>query len=731
MEKEENRMNVKRLFAVAMAGILCLSDVSWAETGSLEEAEQGQEISSYVPRSDSGNFQGAKSSRGVAERTEDEIRAYFRSHPFDENGDDTWEVTPDAGSETEGRLSSSSIENGLNALNFIRYAAGLSPDVTLNEDYGRRAQAGTALLTSAGTMTHTPKKPEGVSEDFYQSGYSGTSASNLATGYSNLARAIMGGWMFDGSLFTITSVGHRRWCLDPRMRQTGFGHSGEYTAMYVFDGAGSDYSGDAYDYVPWPAKKTPVEYFCGPWSVSLSPDAYKVSSDDPIRVTLKNPATGKTYVYDNLDKKGGDGYLHVSTEGYGYGSCIIFQVDEDFCEGEQVSVEITGLRDRAGAERSISYTVSFFAVEPARMEELKLLPEYKLLDVGESWKLGGTPVPLNATDAFGRYIKWSSSNEAVATVEGSKSFVARSHTGIGYVTALSAGSTVITAELNGKTATCAVTVRDPKSAITMNVDSKTLDVKESCQLSVSLSSGGGNDIAGNVKWESNDEAVAAVDDNGKVTAVAEGQARVLAWLDNNAAYCDITVKNTRSKTGSGGNLGSTSGSGVGSSVSSSGSSSGSNYRSSSGGTSTSTTSSAIPSYVIRGTWSLDDGHWRLADSSGKPYRDCWVAAYNPYASKGQLPYDWFHFDASGRMMIGWLLDKDGHWYYLNPSSDGAMGKMMTGWAWIRDGDGVERCYYLNPHSDGYRGRMVVNAVVDGYDVDGDGHWVANGIVQAR
>lgn len=737
MKEEENGMNLKRLLAVAIIGTLCLSDVSWAETGNPEGTEQGREISDYVPKSDSGNSSRTKGGvKMAAERTEDEIRAYFESHPFYESKDDTWETAPDADSETEGKLSSSSIENGLNALNFIRYVAGLSPDVTINEDYGRRAQAGTALLTSVGTMTHTPKQPAGMPEIFYQLGYSGTSASNLASGYSNLAHAITDGWMYDGDLFTISRVGHRRWCLDPRMKQTGFGHSGEYTAMYVFDGAKNNYTGYAYDYIPWPAKKMPVEYFYGPWSVSLSPDAYRISSNDPIRVTLKNLETGKTYVYDNLDKSGRDGYFNISTEGYGYGSCIIFQVDEDFCEGERVSVEITGLKDSHGAESSISYTVSFFAMEPTKMEEVRLLQEYKLLDVGETWNLVGRTEPLNATDAFGRYMKWSSSDETVATVESRKSAVKNSHAGIGYITAVSAGSATITAELNGKKAMCTVIVRDPKGAITMNTDSKTLTVNESCQLSVGLSSGDGKAAVENVKWESTNEAVATVDANGKVTAVSEGNARILAWSDNNAAHCDIAVKNTSSKAGDGSGVGS-SGGGSGSSGNISGSGSGNSYRSggsgsgSSGSTSTVTKSGSIPSYVIRGNWSQVDGQWRFADSSGNFYNDCWVAAYNPYASDGQLSYDWFRFDVSGDMQIGWLLDKDGNWYYLNPVSDGTMGKMLTGWVWITDGDGMERCYYLNPNSDGYQGRMVVNAVVDGYAVDGDGHWVVNGIVQVR
>ena len=42
-------------------------------------------------------------------------------------------------------------------------------------------------------MTHTPKKPASVSQEFYDLGYAGTSSSNLGAGYSNLASAVITG----------------------------------------------------------------------------------------------------------------------------------------------------------------------------------------------------------------------------------------------------------------------------------------------------------------------------------------------------------------------------------------------------------------------------------------------------------------------------------------------------------------------------------------------------------
>ena len=85
-------------------------------------------------------------------------------------------------------------------------------------------------MTKTG-MEHKPKKPAGVSQEFYQLAYEGTSSSNLGQGYRNLSTAITDGWIDDGDTSNIDRIGHRRWCLDPRMQATGFGHAGSDTRM--------------------------------------------------------------------------------------------------------------------------------------------------------------------------------------------------------------------------------------------------------------------------------------------------------------------------------------------------------------------------------------------------------------------------------------------------------------------------------------------------------------------
>lgn len=140
------------------------------------------------------------------------------------------------------------------------------------------------------------------------------------------------------------------------------------------------------------------------------------------------------------------------------------------------------------------------------------------------------------------------------------------------------------------------------------------------------------------------------------------------------------------------------------------------------------TSSKLPDYVVTGTWVENAQHNWLFTDDKRTYANEWAAVHNPYADKsiGQQEYDWFRFDASGFMMTGWFTDTDGNIYYLNPVSDGTKGRMVTGWQWING-----KCYYFNPQSDGTRGAMKKNCVIDGYQLNEDGAWVVNGVVQTK
>ena len=167
------------------------------------------------------------------------------------------------------------------------------------------------------------------------------------------------------------------------------------------------------------------------------------------------------------------------------------------------------------------------------VEKVSLNKSATTLTEGESETLTATITPSNATGD--KTVKWSSSNEAVAAVDSN-----------GKVTAKKAGTAVITAtSSNGKTAGCTVTVKQKEIAITgisLNKSTTSLTEGESETLTATITP---SNATGDktVKWSSSNEAVAAVDSNGRVTAKKAGTAVITATSSNGkSASCTVTVK---------------------------------------------------------------------------------------------------------------------------------------------------------------------------------------------
>ena len=151
---------------------------------------------------------------------------------------------------------------------------------------------------------------------------------------------------------------------------------------------------------------------------------------------------------------------------------------------------------------------------------------YKLLYVGDTFRLVATVYPEDATD---KTVTWSSSNPSVASVSE------------GLITALSEGNTVITAKVGDKTASCEIRVENvdiPVTSISLNKMTLVLNKGESETLVATVLPVNATDKT--VTWESSDPSVATVYD-GVVTAVKEGMAYVVAKAGNKSASCVVTV----------------------------------------------------------------------------------------------------------------------------------------------------------------------------------------------
>ncbi len=107
--------------------------------------------------------------------------------------------------------------------------------MTLDGGYNFYAEWGAKLCHAIGRLDHTPKNEPGWPEEQYQNGYKGTSRSNLAMGtpveYSPDA------YMDDSDKKNIDRVGHRCWCINPKMGKTGFGFepTDKFSAMWSMD----------------------------------------------------------------------------------------------------------------------------------------------------------------------------------------------------------------------------------------------------------------------------------------------------------------------------------------------------------------------------------------------------------------------------------------------------------------------------------------------------------------
>lgn len=212
-----------------------------------------------------------------------------------------------------------------------------------------------------------------------------------------------------------------------------------------------------------------------------------------------------------------------------------------------------------------------------------------------------TVVPEDATDVVIEYV---SSDEAIATVDNT-----------GYITAVAAGEANITASVvdTGLAATCHVIVTPAIESLDISKSSMTMKPGATNTLSVTVSPEDAN-ISG-MTWTSSDEAVATVDQEGNVTAVADGTATITATIGETTASCDVTVSNKASNNSSKNN---SSSSGGNSSDASSGSSS--TDSNSSSQAATSTAYGAIPFSLAAGTqewWhidSTDDAYWATLEN---------------------------------------------------------------------------------------------------------------------
>lgn len=194
----------------------------------------------------------------------------------------------------------------------------------------------------------------------------------------------------------------------------------------------------------------------------------------------------------------------------------------------QVTITVTS---QADAQKTASCTVT---VKPAAVvSSVSLDKTTAEIEIGKDVTLKATTVPETGVS-----VKWTSSDDKVATVDGGK------------VTGVKAGTVTITATLveNGNetaTATCKVTVKASERKITLDETKLVLTQGEEKTLKATVE-GYTDSSKGKVTWTTSDNKIATVDEKGKVLALKEGKVKITATNTENdvkvEASCEVTVK---------------------------------------------------------------------------------------------------------------------------------------------------------------------------------------------
>ena len=163
---------------------------------------------------------------------------------------------------------------------------------------------------------------------------------------------------------------------------------------------------------------------------------------------------------------------------------------------------------------SVSDTCTVTVVNP--VADLSLDSTAETLELGDTVTLSADVSPSGATNAD---VTWQSNNTSVATVSSG-----------GTVTAVSEGAATITAEAGGITDACTViVVKTDVTDLSLSSTSETLELGGTVTLTATVSPSGAT--YPDVTWASSDTSVATVNSSGKITAVAEGAATIIAEAD--------------------------------------------------------------------------------------------------------------------------------------------------------------------------------------------------------
>jgi antitoxin component YwqK of YwqJK toxin-antitoxin module len=252
-------------------------------------------------------------------------------------------------------------ENCLKIIMVYRYLCEVPyKDLSINREYIAKAMAANDIGKKNKYISHFPPNP-GMSEKDYKFASSATVSCNLF--FSSIELPIEFSthyFMNDSDILNREKLGHRRWCLSPQMKATGFASNGVASSMYSIDLKVKDLPETEYFAFP-PKGFTPIEYFKSDyvWSISLNPRKYNKVKLNSLKISVKELDVNYLEAQSvALDLE----YSNVSSEYIAMdSSCIIFKPKNAKAEkGKKYKIEITGLLPKNKSSNVITYYVEFY-----------------------------------------------------------------------------------------------------------------------------------------------------------------------------------------------------------------------------------------------------------------------------------------------------------------------------------------------------------------------------------
>lgn len=305
--------------------------------------------------------------------TQSEIAEYIAEHgvsfaeaadAFDVEASSTVPYTP-------ARLKQREVDNAVETLNAYRYIAGI--DYNVCADQSRSETAADAALISAlnNGISHTPVRPNGMSDSVYERCYAACKQSLLSASSFSSSAGLLPYSVAKHISYFISDFGtsnsqkllHRRYLLSQQLCAVGIGAARTTTREAAAVAMLTGIIPESYDLVAWPAQNTPIDFFAAKkltlWSLQIN-----TTLTGPVTVKITNRNTANSWTL-------------TSTETYDYNAdCQYLWVERDtdkarpistivFRPGDAASIKAGDVYDIevSGSEfKTIKYSVNFFSL---------------------------------------------------------------------------------------------------------------------------------------------------------------------------------------------------------------------------------------------------------------------------------------------------------------------------------------------------------------------------------